>query len=183
MDRHLFILAMVALVAPAATLEKLTMDDMVAKSTEIVRGKVTAASGAFRGTPGRGGMIYTHYAVQVSERFKGVGGAKVSCAVPGGTAQGLRQTFAGAPVLSVGEEYVLFLWTSPSGLTQIIGLTQGLFTLKVDPAGKPMLNRAAIGEVMLDPATGMPVSDSGMQFSLSELRQRVAKLAGAKADK
>jgi hypothetical protein len=184
MNRLTLIVAALALVAPAATLEKLTLDDMVAKSADIVRGKVTAASASFRGAPGRGGMIYTHYIIQVSERFKGSStGATADVAVPGGTALGFRQTFAGAPSLNVGEEYVFFLWTSRSGLTQIIGLTQGLFTLKVDASGKPLLARSAISEVMLDPATGTPVSDSGMKLTVSELRQRVANLAGAKADK
>ena len=46
-----------------ATLERLTLDDLIAKSTAIVRGKVTARYASFRGP-----IIYTHYEVQVSQR-------------------------------------------------------------------------------------------------------------------
>ena len=47
----------------------------------------------------------------------------------GGVAGGIRQSVSGAPELKPGQEYVLFLWTSRSGLTQVIGLSQGLFQL------------------------------------------------------
>ena len=46
---------------PGATLERLSLDDMIARSTTIVRGKVTASWAAFTGS-----VIYTHYQVQVS---------------------------------------------------------------------------------------------------------------------
>ena len=47
--------------------------------------------------------------------------------MPGGVVNGIRQSVTGAPELKPGQEYVLFLWTSRSGLTQVIGLSQGLF--------------------------------------------------------
>ena len=49
-----------------ATLERLSLDDMITRSTTIVRGKVTASWAAFTGS-----VIYTHYQIQVSEQFKG----------------------------------------------------------------------------------------------------------------
>lgn len=107
-----------------ATLEQLSLDDMIARSTVIVRGKVASSYAAFSGR-----MIYTHYTVQVSERFKGVGQGSIDVAVPGGTANRVRQTFEGAPVFQAGEEYVFFLWTGKSGPTQVVGLTQGLFAV------------------------------------------------------
>jgi hypothetical protein len=174
------IIAGLTLTASAATLEKLSIDDLVAKSTDIVRGKVTGSSSSFRGTAGKGGMIYTHYSIQVSERWKGAAAAKMDVAVPGGTAQGYRQVFAGAPALRNGDEFVFFLWTSRSGLTQIIGLTQGLFSLTADATGKLVLNRASSNEIMLEPATGRPVADSGLKLNLQDLARRVA---AAKAEK
>jgi hypothetical protein len=179
MHRLVFVFAALAITAPAATLQKMSLDEMIVQSTDIVRGKVMASSASFRGTPGRAGMIYTHYTVTVSERLKGSSSAtKVDIAVPGGVAAGYRQVFTGAPTLNSGDEFVFFLWTSRSGLTQVIGLTQGLFSLNAVTSGKAMLSRSAAGEVMLD-ASGKPMTDSGESLSLDDLRQRVASVLGA----
>ena len=174
MYRLALLIVAVALTLPAATLEKLSMERMISQSSGIVRGTITGVRSGFRGTAGRGGMIYTHYTVKVQERLKGTVGSTIEVSVPGGTAQGFRQVFAGSPVLNAGEEYVFFLWTSRSGLTQIMGLTQGLFTMTQDSGGKQVLSRGASSEPMIDPASGAPVPDSSVQFTLSELRKRIA---------
>ena len=103
-----------------ATLEQLSLDDMIQKSTAIVRGSV-----ALSRTEASGPVIYTHYIVRVTENFKGNSQGAVDVAVPGGTANNMRQTFPGSPQFKIGDDYVFFLWTGRSGLTQIIGLTQG----------------------------------------------------------
>lgn len=158
----------------AATLERLSLDDMVAKSTDIVRGRVVSSSAGFRGTPQRGGIIYTYYTVEVAERWKGGGGSRIDIAVPGGTVGNLRQTFAGAPSLFPATDYVLFLWTSPSGLTEIIGLTQGLMNLKIDASGKATLVRGVVSEPMVD-AYGRPVTDGGFSMSLQDFRSTMSR--------
>lgn len=157
----------------AATLERLSMDEMVRNSTDVVRVRVESSSAAFRGTPGRGGVIYTHYTVQVLERWKGNAVSKMDVAVPGGAVANRRQTFAGAPTLVTDTEYVLFLWTSPSGLTQIIGLSQGLVNVKADAAGNLFLTRAAIGEPMVD-FSGNSVTDPGFSVTLPNFRTSMA---------
>ncbi len=48
---------------------------------------------------------------------------------------GVQQSFAGAPTLTAGQDYFLFLWTSKTGLTQVIGLSQGLFTVTTNSSG------------------------------------------------
>ena len=90
----------------SATLERLSLEEMIARSTSIVQGKVTGSWAAFSGP-----VIYTHYTVQVSQRLKGAGSDSMEIVVPGGVANNLRQTFAGAPELKAGNEYVLMLWT------------------------------------------------------------------------
>lgn len=158
----------------SATLEQLSLDEMAVKSTAIVRGKVTGAYAAFSGR-----MIYTHYTVQVSERFKGAGESTVDVAAPGGVANGLRQTFEGAPVFHTGEEYVFFLWRGETGPTQVVGLTQGLFA--IDPGGSrdPAVTRAASRETMLAAGTGRPVKDQTLVMPLSQLRGRIAAALAA----
>jgi hypothetical protein len=160
-----------------ATLERLTLNDMIAKSTAIVRGKVTDSWAAFTGR-----LIYTHYQIQVSETYKGAGPNRLEIVVTGGTAKGLHENFSGSPILNKGDEFVFFLWTSKAGLTQIMGLTQGLFALPPGGGADPMATRPPTSELMLDRATARPVKDAALSLRLSELRSRIATTLAAKSD-
>lgn len=168
-------LALCAVALPAATLERLSLDDMIAKSTAIVRGKVLNSY-----TASSGPMIYTHYRVQVSEALKGPSSRAVDIQMPGGTANNLRQTFSGVPQLNAGDEFVFFLWTGKSGTAQVLGLTQGLFSVAKSSGADPIATRAASTEVMLQPGTATQVKDQTLSMHLSQLRSRIqATLAGS----
>jgi hypothetical protein len=168
--KRLFIFALLVGSLQCATLERLSFDDLAAKSTAIVRGKVTDAWMAKTN-----GVIYTHYKVQVAETFKGSAQSSVEIMVPGGTLNGVHQTFAGSPTLNAGDDFVLFLWTSKSsGITWIMGLTQGMFNLNSDGTPDPAAVRPASRELMLDAATGKQVKDTAVNMRLSELRSRIA---------
>ncbi len=176
MKRHLLdalLLTVCLMPLQCATLERLSLDEMITKSTTIVRGKVV---GSWTANSGR--VIYTHYAIQVSEYLKGTGGNSADVVVPGGVANNMRQVFAGTPVLGNGQEYVLFLWTSRAGLTQVIGLTQGLFSLSHESPTDPMATRTASQELMLDRLSGRPVKDQTLTMRLSELRAHIANALG-----
>jgi hypothetical protein len=164
-------IAMVVLLGAAllcgATLERLSMQDLVGKSTAIVRAKVTGSSAAYTG-----GVIYTHYKIQVSETLKGH--APAEFVVPGGVVNNVRQSFSGVPQFNEGDEFVFFLWTGKSGVSQIMGLTQGLFALAQDGSADPMATRNASHEVMLQRGTGMQVKDQTLVMKLSDLRSLVA---------
>ncbi len=158
-----------------ATLERLSLDDMIAKSTAIVRGKVTGSH-----TAANGPLIYTHYSVQVSETFKGPAQSIVDLAVPGGSVGNRRQVFSGTPQLNPGDEFIFFLWTGRSGVTQIIGLTQGLFSLS-GASSHVVATRIASKELMLERGTAHPVKDQTLVMSLSDLRARIATTLSGKA--
>jgi len=159
---------------PGSTLRQLSLDDMIRQSTMIVRGKVQPANVAFHGS-----LIFSHYRVQVCETLKGPGASQLDIGVPGGISNGVQQTYAGAPMLSGAQDYVLFLWTSKSGLTQVIGLSQGLFSLVSNSAGQQTVVRAASTERMLN-ASGQPVNDSDIQMPLSDLRNRIQNVLGGR---
>ena len=154
---------------PCATLQQLTMDDLIAQSTAIVRGTVVDSWAALTGS-----VIYTHYKIQVSESFKGPRQSSVEVVVAGGVVNNLSQSFSGSPTLNKGDQFVLFLWTSRAGLTQIMGLTQGLFAIAPGASTDPMATRAATRELMLDPKTAQPVKDAVLTMRLSDLRSRIA---------
>ena len=162
------ILAYGAVALPAATLERLSLDDLISKSTTIVRGKILNSYTAVNGP-----VIYTHYRVQTSETLKGTANLVVEFQVPGGIANNMRQSFAGVPQFHTGDEYVFFLWTGRSGATQVMGLTQGLFSVAPGNAADPLTTRAASHEVMLDHFTGKQVKDQVLTMHLSALRARI----------
>jgi hypothetical protein len=168
------LLATVIAPLQSSTLLQLSLDDLIRKSTSIVRGKtqVTTASA-------HGSIIYTHYAVQVSETLKGTAASQIDLSVPGGIANGTRQSYSGAPSLTNGQDYVIFLWTSKSGVTQVIGLSQGLFGVTSDASGQPMVVRAAATERMLN-NFGQQITDSDIKMSLSDLRSRIQQVLSGK---
>jgi len=169
-----FILLVGTLVsAGATTLQKLSIDQMIQQSTAIVRVKVTGSSVAFRGKD-----IYTYYQLQVIENMKGASPQSLAVALPGGSAGGVRQMVAGAPVLANGQEYVIFLWTSKSGLTQVIGLSQGLFAVTQNSAGAASIVRQASISMMLD-QSGQVVADQPVSMTLTALRSEIQTVLGS----
>lgn len=168
--------------APATTLEQLPLPEMARQSTAIVRARVVSASGMRRGAD-----VYTVYRMEVAERWKSPSSGRAAgtmagtmevgtmeVAVPGGVAGGLRQMVEGAPRLQPGGDYLLFLWTGHSGITQVIGLSQGLFGVSRDADGEWIASRGAANETMLD-ARGRMVRDQAVSLKLSELRGRVER--------
>lgn len=178
----LITLSLASALAPVrgTTLERLPLGEMTRKSTAIVRAKVVGSSGVLRGAD-----VYTVYQIEVVERWKSGGtSSPMQVAVPGGVAGGLRQMVAGAPRLHMGEEYVMFLWTGRSGLTQLMGLSQGLFNVHnnvhKNGAGDATAMRAAAGELMLD-SSGHAVKDEAVSMKLSDLKAQVQRaLSGGK---
>ena len=158
----------IALAASATTLEKLSMDEMIARSTAIVRAKAVASAGEVKS-----GMIFTRYRLQVSETLKGTAAAQVDVWVPGGTANRMRQVIPGAPVLEANQDYLVFLWTGSSGRSQIIGLSQGLFNLVREESGAMQLERLGAKEMVVDPQTGRAVLDATIRMPIGEMKTRV----------
>jgi hypothetical protein len=153
----------------AATLQQLSLDQMAQSATAIVRARVTGSSASFTGS-----TIYTHYKLQVSETWKGSPATEVM--IPGGVSGEYRQTFPGMPALQAGTEYVLFLWTSSSGITHLVGLTQGLYNVEQLRDGGLEVSRPAIGENMFD-RSGKSVKDQAVRMQLADMRTRVTATA------
>lgn len=148
----------------ATTLQRLALDDMIQGSTDVVRAKVKGSTSVLRH-----GDVFTVYQLSVLEQWKHQAGriAPQEVAVPGGVAGGVRQQVGGAPVLRPGQEYILFLWQGKSGLTQLMGLSQGVFGVIGErtvqaPATDQMLDRA-----------GHTVMPEALSLKLSVLKARV----------
>ena len=169
------ILCLAAWVAPlpGATLRQLSLDDLIQKSSDIVRVTVLGSYGELRGK-----AIYTHWKLQVTERLKGSDQASVDVLVPGGSAAGFHQSVPGAPQLVAGQDYLLFLWTSKSGAIYLTGWGQGVFSLSRNGADL-MASRAPAAETMLDPVTWLPIQDEGLQMRYADITAQVAATLAA----
>jgi hypothetical protein len=162
---------------PASTLQRLSLTDMIQKSTMVVRGTIQPGTSPVL----RGSIIYTHYQLSVATAYKGTPGPLVDVAVPGGVLNGMQQPVAGAPTLIAGQDYVFFLWTSRSGLTQVIGLSQGLFNVTTNAQGQFIVSRGAATEPMVN-SSGQSVTDSNLQMPLAQLASSIqAVLSGGSA--
>ena len=166
------ILALTALLpSPATTLQRLSVDDLVEKSTGVVRATAKPEN-SFQ----RNGMIYTSYRLEVRESLKGNPVTELEVVVPGGDYQGLHQTVTGSPELRTGIEYVVFYWTGPSGMNYIVGLGQGLFEVHKDISGEVVLKRRAMSsEVFGTERGGEP--DHGLALRWRELRDKLSRQA------
>jgi hypothetical protein len=147
---------------------------MIAQSTAIVHAKVTGSYSAVRGAG-----IYTFYRLQVSETLKPAGQAyqTMDVGVPGGAANGMLQTVPGAPKIDAGADYVLFLWTSRSGLTQVIGLSQGLFRMTQDSSGNAIIVRPASTVLTLG-KNGAAVTGQSTTLRWSDVRSQIRGAVG-----
>lgn len=160
--------------AHAATLEKLTLDELIEKSTGIVRGVAGDAR-----VDRRGPLLYTVYGFDVTESWKGPGAPAVQIALPGGRDGGREQRFGGVPELHAGQTYLLFLWTGPSGRTQITGLGQGVFRVVEDADGRQRVVRDPIDDVVFVPSPdGAPPDNDAVDMTLEAMDARIRKTLG-----
>lgn len=153
-------------VLPAATLERLTIEQMAQQATAVVRGRVGEAR-----TARFGALVYTLHGFEAEEQWKGAPIAGLKVAVPGGTYEGVTYSFGGAPELKAGEEYLLFLWTGPSGRTQIVGLSQGVFRVLRRSGGVVVTRTEAEDSVFAGEDSAE--SSQALETTLDQLAARV----------
>ena len=151
-----------------ATLEQLSLGEMIEQSTAVVR----ARTGQSRGVR-EGRLIYTLTRLEVIEQWKGEPLNEVEVALPGGSVGGLSQRFGGVPRLEPGREFVFFLWQGPSGRIQITGLSQGLFAVTQAESAELRVTRQPSGDLMLAPETGVVVQGRAIEMPLRDLVARI----------
>lgn len=111
-------------VVGASTFLAQTPGEMVAGSTDVVRGKVVDSI-SFWGESGK--MIYTEHQVQVDETWVGDAAGIVTVRTPGGKVGDYTVEAHGFPRLEEGENVVLFLSPGERGTMRIHGYQQGHF--------------------------------------------------------
>lgn len=167
-------LLLVCGVAFSATLEPLSLDEMVQQSTLIVRAKAGHSH-----SERRGALIYTSVELEVLEQWKGGQTPRVQVSLPGGQTGLLSQHFDGVPVLTPGQEFVAFLWTGPSGRTQILGMSQGFFSVSRDSQGHILVHRKPTSDLMLSRDSATPAPYTAIEMPLDALVAKIRSVLAA----
>lgn len=143
--------------AHATTVAKLSFDELVADSSLIFDGQVTAT----RSERTENGIM-TYATVSVSDAVVGSAGSTLTVITPGGTAQigrfKIGETYPGAPNLLVGERAIFFVENSAEeGAFQVTGFSQGVMEVVTTSEGEAVVARG----------------NGGQPTSVAEMKQRI----------
>ncbi len=148
------VLAFAATGTRAATVELLSLPQLVERSALVVVGRCIAAEPVVRQD-----QPFTRYTFRVAQQLKGPAAEQVQLEIPGGSIDGYRVYVAGMPRFSPGAEAVVFL--SPKdlhGYAWPVGLGQGHFRIERDATGKGRVYQETDG-LRLVQAAARPVKD------------------------
>lgn len=160
------------IIAGAATVERLTLPEMVKMSPSIVVGTVTDVSSAWNENHTR---IFTTITMDVSESLKGELSGVITFKQLGGTVGDTRASVPGFPVFNEGSELLLFLNDDPSGYIPVVGLGQGKFDIFVNElTGEKMTANDVLG---LETIEGQSLDEaSTIKTNLSNLKKSVSEI-------
>jgi hypothetical protein len=142
-------LLLLAIVARATTLARLSFDELAEKATAIVRVRCMNSYGIWRNRE-----IWTDTEFEVLERSKGTATGIFRISLPGGKVAHIQSRVDGVPNFREGEEVYLFLWNAPGKEPQILGWVQGTFRISLDTrTGLQRVTQDSAAMPVFDPAT------------------------------
>lgn len=173
-------LALTALLAPAqaTSVKDLTLTELVAEATSIVRVKVTRRQASWGQHLGQPAIVSEH---QLSSAHEPLLGEPLSeLTLFGGEVGEERQTLEGQPELIPGREYLLLLTQARPVQCPLVGIWKGVFELRrgqVFQEGRPVVD--VVGDkVLLGKDNERGMSPAALE---AELRARLAALKAARA--
>ena len=133
----------------ATVLVPVELPELTADATVVVRGTVVATEA--RWLEGRRG-IETIVTLAASDYLKGNLGRSPTFRVPGGQMGPYRSIMVGAPVFREGDDVVLFLSAGGAAVPHIIGFNQGVYRVRADDRGRPVVESPGEREAWQQPA-------------------------------
>lgn len=129
MKRFWFLFVIVVLIVSgpvqATSVQRLSLDELVAKASTIVEADIVAAR-TYRTPDGK--LILTSYTATVQENMKGAPVSSITVTTVGGRIGSTVLHVSGMPVFQPGDKAILFLEKSGAYST-IVGLNQGKFSI------------------------------------------------------
>src|SRR5688500_18308089 len=175
--RRLFAFAglMLALAVPrsldASVVIPATLDELASEAAFIVHARVARVDA--RQAPGtlRVERVVT---LAVVRALKGSPGETLALVLPGGAYGRYRTVVPGVPEVPQGEQPALFLRPAPAGATHLVGFSQGVMRVRIDPStGQRMVAASVMSEVAGPVVRG--ATDRGPQ-PLATFEARIARL-------
>jgi hypothetical protein len=138
----ILVLAVLATDLPATQIIYRSPKELGDESSLVVLGKVRDSRSYWNES---GTKILTETLIEVSESYKGQGGALVPVIQLGGVVGNVRMNVHGALSWKRGEEVLLFLEPFRAGTYQVAGFSQGKFEIERDPVtGRPHVKHARL---------------------------------------
>lgn len=132
--RRLLLFFVVALLpGTAGTLPKLSLSELLDRSSAVVHGRVVRHWSAWDAGHE---FIWTHYELRPSEVIHGRTAPAYTISEPGGIVGDVGLKVSNSVSFVDGEEVVVFLRTTPSGLLRVSGGPQGKLRVVNTYAGK-----------------------------------------------
>jgi hypothetical protein len=127
----IFVLTLTASTVDAATVQRLSLSEIVTASDVILVGTITAVTPSLRK-----GRVFTTIAVHVEERLKGDTDERIEIVQLGGRTADLMTYVPGMPGFDLNEKVLLFL-EKPQSVTHYVvtGLSQGKYRVSFDEKG------------------------------------------------
>lgn len=143
-------LALLAVVANATTLARMSFEDMARQATAIARVRCLGSASFWEN-----GEIWTETRFVVLEQNKGPLPEVIRVRMLGGTVGHLHSRVAEVPTFRASEEAYVFLWARQGEPLRVLGWSQGTFRIARD-------TQTGVETVTQDSAAG-PVFDSEMR--------------------
>ena len=126
-----------------------------AESALVVSGQVTEVRSYWNDSRTK---IITETRIDVFDSYKGAAGGSVNVIQLGGVVGNVRMTVHGALAWKPGEEVLVFLEATGSGIYQVSGFSQGKFRIERDERGEPFVQNVP-GDVAV---VGVPGDDGSV---------------------
>jgi hypothetical protein len=162
-------LALIAAVAQATTLVRLSFQDLVRYSNSIARARCLRAD-----TRMDKGEIWTDTTFRVLSHKKGYLPEEIVVRQPGGTFQHLHSHVDAIPQFRPGEEVYLFLLAHPGNPFLIVGWSQGTFRIRRDlRSGGQTVTQDSAETPVFDPASNSFTKGGMKNLAVDAFEQRL----------
>jgi hypothetical protein len=142
-------LALIAVVASATTLARLSFEELAKQATAVARLRCIGAESRWED-----GEIWTETRFEVVEQSKGRLPGLVTIRTMGGRVGSLHSRIDGVPAFHAGEEAYLFLWGREGEPYRVLGWSQGAFRIIRDArTGVETVTQDSAGAEIFDPQT------------------------------
>jgi len=142
-------LALLAIVANATTLSRLSFDELANQATAVGRFRCISVESRWQD-----GEMWTETRFETLEVNKGLLPGVVTVRMLGGTVGNLHSHVEGVPAFRPGEEAYLFLWGRGGEPFRVLGWSQGAFRIARDPrTGIERVTQDSAAAPLFDPQT------------------------------